>query len=296
MQFPPKNFESLRQFLTLLRQGDIKLDIGKKSLLALVVMVDNPDVVATSNIVELAKFVKISPASITRLSKLLGFKGYNYFRQIFKQSSHSKTDYYSQRAKDIVNEKPPTHKDLITSQLQSTITNVQQCIQRMDDKDLAEIIRLLAIKRQIFVFGHQQSSAIASIFRYGMSLIRRNVQLLGPTEHGIATAMGQMRQGDLLFIISSSPYSQLTVDIASIAAKQACTIIALTDSKLSPLHDYATHAINVATEGQYYTNALAANCILVESLLSLTAIELGQPAVDKLKQHENLLSQLNVNA
>lgn len=296
MQFPPKTFESLRQILVMLRHGEVELDMGKKSLLALIKMVECPDKVATSNIVELSKFVKVSPASITRLSKLLGFQGFNNFRKVFKQSGTAKIDYYSQRAEGMVNKASGKSKDFILNQLQSTQNNIQQCLNLINDEDINQAVKLFAIKRKIFVFGHQQSSAIASIFRYGLSLIRNNVQMLGPTEHGIATAVGQIRKGDLLFIISSSPYSQLTVDIASIAAKQECVIIALTDSKLSPLHDHSTVSINVPTEGHYFTNSLAANCILVESLLSLTAIKIGQSAVDKLKQHENLLSQLNVNA
>lgn len=296
MQFPPENFNNLRQILILLRQGEINLNVGKKSLAALVIMIENPDKVATSNIVELAVIVKISPASITRLTKLLGFKGYNYFRQIFKQSSNNQTDYYSQNALNIVKGNVSTPKSLIDKQLQSTIDNVQQCIKNINDLDLAKIIKLLSIKRKVFVFGHQQSSAIASILSYGLSLIRKEVHLLGPIEHGVATAIGQLKRGDLLVIFSSSPYSQLSVNVASLAAKQGCSVIALTDSLLSPLQDYASASINITTKGHYFTNSLSANCIVVESLLSMVAIELGQKAVDKLKQHELFLTQLNVNA
>ena len=296
MQFPPENFESLRQFLILLRHGEIELDVGKKSLQALINMVENPDKVATSTIVELADFVKVSPASITRLAKLLGFNGYNAFRQIFKQSATVKTKFYSQLGQGIVNQSKVSPKDMILQQLQTTDRNIQQCLRHTDDESLSKIIKFLAIKRRVFIFGHQQSSAIASIFRYGLSLIRSNVSILGPTEHGIAPAVGQLLKGDLLIIISSAPYSQLTVNIASIAAKLGCEICAITDSKLSPLHDYANTSVNLKTEGHYFTNSLAANCVLVESLLSLTAIEIGQSAIEKLKQHEQLLTQLNVNA
>ena len=296
MQFPPENFENLRQFSIMFRHGEIELDMGKKSLSALLIMVDNPDRVATSTISELATFVKISPASITRLAKLLGFKGYQPFRQIFRQSAKIKTDYYSQRAVDIVHSTDFSPKEFLLKQARSTLDNIQQCLQNTTNEEIKKICKLLAIKRNIFVFGHQQSSAIASILRYGLSLIRKNVQMLGPSEHGVATAVGQMREGDLLIIISSSPYSHLTVDIASLASKQGCQIIAITDSKLSPLHERSCASINIATEGHYFTNSLAANCILVESLLSLTAMELGQAAIDKLKQHEDLLSTLNVNA
>ena len=165
MQFPPENFESLRQILILLRNGEIQLDIGKKSFSALVIMVENPDIVATSTIVELSPLVNISPASITRLSKLLGFSGYNAFRQVFKQSSTTKTNYYSQSIQEIVKDNSFTDKELILNQLQSTTKNIRQFLNNTTDEEINKLVNLLAIKRKVFVFGHQQSSAIASILK-----------------------------------------------------------------------------------------------------------------------------------
>jgi len=85
--FPPENFEQLRQLVIQLKHGDIEFSIGKKSLLALDNMIQEPSLVATTNIVELAKVIKLSPASLTRLAKLLGFHGFNQFQNLFKQKN-----------------------------------------------------------------------------------------------------------------------------------------------------------------------------------------------------------------
>lgn len=294
MKFPPSDFESLRKLVILIRQGEIKLHIAKKSLSVLVKMIEYPDIVATSNIVELAQYVESSPATLTRLSKLMGFKGYNYFRQIFKQSAIEKTNYYSHRAQAIVHEHPDSAKQFIQNQLASTVNNINQCLEKTDNKKWDQVVEILAIKRKVFVFGNQQSSALANIFRYGLSLIREDVNILGPAEHGLALAINQIKSRDLLVVFSSAPYSKLSLLVSSLAAKRNCHILAITDTDLSPLHDYARYSINISTEGHYYTNSLAANCVLIESLLSLTASKIGQPAIEKLKQHESLLSKLSV--
>ena len=96
MNFPPSNFESLRQLTILLRQGEIDLPIGKKSLMALEVMLNDAALVATSNIVELADKIEFSPASITRLAKLLGFQGFNQLKNLFKQKNKIPTNFYSE--------------------------------------------------------------------------------------------------------------------------------------------------------------------------------------------------------
>ncbi len=296
MDFPPQDFEHLRQLLMMLRHGDIELDIGRKSLKALIAMIDDPDMVAISNIVELAETTKISPASITRLSKLLGYKGFNQFQQVFKQRSKVKSNYYSQKVKNLLESKKLSPIEIFQQQMQSAMNNMQWCLDNLSDESVVSATMLLARKRRVFIFGHKQSSGIANILRYGLSLIRQDVYFLVQGEHGIAVALEQLRKDDLIVIISSSPYSSLTLDIVSMAKKQGSQIFAITDSTLSPLNDHASVSINVPTEGQYYTNSLSANCIFVESLLSLTAMELGQSAINKLLSHEALLSKFNVNS
>jgi len=296
MEFPPKDFESLREYLMKLRQGEIQLEVGKKSLTAMIYMVNNPDKVAVNNIVELAEITNISPASITRLAKLLGYKGFNQFQNIFKQRSMVKSDYYSQKVTKLMESSNLPPKEIFRQQMQSAYNNMQNCLDNLSDESIVDATMLLARKKRVFVFGHKQSSGIANILRYGLSLIRKEVHFLAQGEHGIAVALGQLRRDDLVVIISSSPYSNLTVDITAMAKKQDCQILAITDSLLSPLNDHASLSINVPTEGQYFTNSLSANCIFIESLLSLTAMELGQSAVNKLLSHESLLSKFNVNS
>jgi len=296
MKFPPENFENLRKFLIMQRQGEIDLDVGKKSLAALNKMVNDPDSVAVSNIVVLAERVNVSPASITRLAKLLGFRGFNQFQHIFKQRTKVPSDYYSQKVKLLVENKHAAQKDIFESQLKTTSENVQFCLSNLTDEVLSNSVDLLCQSARIFIFGHKQASAMANIFCYGLGLIRHNVQVLGQYEHGLAIALGQLRRNDLVVIFSSAPYSHLTVDIASAVKKLHCRVLAVTDSVLSPLNEHANEVIVIPTGGQYYTNSLAANCVLIEGLLSLTARELGQSAVNKLQIHEQLMANLNENS
>ena len=294
MKFPPRDFEELRQIVILLRQGDLDLPMGRKILHGLELMINDPELVATSNIVELSQWALLSPASISRLSKLLGFQGFNKFKMVFKQKSKLPNDFYSDGVKRLIDNKSISAKDLLTKQLLIVKQSIEQCIENTDDADLVLASALLAKKHRVFIFGHRQSSAIANVLLYGLALIRPNVQMLLQEDHGVAIALGQLKKGDLLVVISSSPYSNITVKITSLAHQQGCQILAITDSSLSPLSEYAAVAIQVPTEGQFYVNSIVASNFMIESLLCLTATQLGQVAVNNLQRHELLLSQLNV--
>jgi len=296
MKFPPQNFEKLREFLILLRQGEIELDVGKKSLNALIQMVNDPDSVAVNNIVALAEQTSVSPASITRLTRLLGFKGFTQFQKIFKQRAKIPTDYYSQKAIKLSSKGQLSAKVMMQKQLVAAGENMQFCLDNMEQPLIQKAVNLLARSRHVYVFGHKQSSAMANVLRYGLCLIRHSVQNLGQYEHGLAIALGQLRKNDLVVIFGYAPYSNLTVDLAATAHSLSCQVLVITDSTLSPLNDCASVSISIPTVGEYYTNSLAANVIFIESLLSLTAIELGQSAISKLQFHEDLVAKLNANS
>jgi len=295
MNFPPDNFEKLRQISILLRQGEIDLPIGKKSLIALEKMLNDAELVASCNIVELADKLDFSPASVTRLAKLLGFQGFNQLKTLFKQKSKIPNNFYSDKAQRLLDKDASSPKVLFKEHLQNTVSNTEQFIDQVSETDLLRASSMLAKKHRIFIFGSRQSSAIANILRYGLALLRPNVQMLVQADHGVAVALGQLKKDDLLVVIGSAPYSNITVKIATLAKKQQCQILAITDSLLSPLNDSASVTIQVPSSGQYYANSLVVNCFFIESLLSLTTMELGQTAVNNLKHHETLLSQLDVS-
>ena len=296
MNFPPQDFEQLRKLVTMLRQGEIDLPIGKKSFQALEAMVDDADVVAMSNIVELGVKTKLSSASITRLAKLLGYQGYHQFQLVFKQKSKMANSFYSDGINRLLSQDLVTPKQLFKHQEGIVVNNIAQMNAQLDNEQLVKATALLAKKNRIHIFAYRHSAAIANILRYGLALIRPNVQMLVHEAHGVAIGLGQLKKDDLLVVIGSAPYSNVTLKIASIAKKQQCQILAITDSKLSPLNDLATASITIPSSNHFYANSLVANCFFIEGLLSLTALELGNTAVNHVKYHEQLLSQLEVSS
>jgi len=296
MLFPPADFSQLRLITKQIQQGEIDLPIGKKSLIALDKMVEEPEVVATNNIVELSTILNFSPASITRLAKLLGFQGFNQLKLLFKKRNKQANSFYSDKVQSLLNNKNQTSKEYLQDHFQQTFLASKKEIDEINQESLDKSVQLLAKKHRVFIFGYRQSSAIANILRYGLALLRPNVQLFVQADHGAAVALGQLRRDDLLVVIGSAPYSNITLNIAMLAKKQQCTLFAITDTHLSPLNDHAELAIHIPTSGPYYANSLVSQCLFIESLLCLTAMELGQGAINSLTHHQELLAQLDVSS
>lgn len=295
MTFPPENFETLRLVPYQIKHGELELPIGKKILKALFFMIENPERVAVSNIVQISKMLEISPASITRLAKLLGFRGFAAFHNIFKQTDTEPNHFYSKRLKGLLFNRANDTQTFLQEQANASCRALHDAVAKMDMNAFDEAAKLIITQHRVYLFGHRQPASLASIFRYGLTMLRGNVHMLSQAEHGVALAMRQVRREDLLVLISATPYSDVTLKIANQAKNTGCKLLAITDSSASPLTERADVSIVIPATENFYINSQVLNCFFVENLLNHVASMLGQTAMDNLLQYEQMVSKFQIS-
>ena len=138
MRFPPESIEQLRLLSKQLQSGELDLPIGRKIFEALLKMLEQPDVIAVSTIVEISQLLAISPASITRLTKLLGFSGFNAFQKLFKQANSRPTDFYSDNLRHLFQSKTGNNRVNTASFLQQQAQMVCASLQQLTDPNNVE--------------------------------------------------------------------------------------------------------------------------------------------------------------
>src|SRR5262249_22609472 len=127
-------------------------------------------------------------------------------------------------------------------------------------------------------------------FRYAYNLIARNGVLfdgLGGTVHD---QVDSLNRGDLLIAISQTPYSTPTVDAVEAAAKRGVTVLALTDSALSPLARRATHVLLFRADSVSFFPSMIAPLALVELLIAWLAARGGKAVLSRLAEVEARLA------
>lgn len=299
IRFPPDSIEQLRLLSKQLQAGELDLPIGRKIFDALLKMLEQPDFIAISTIVEISTFLNISPASITRLTKLLGFTGFNAFQKLFKQANTRPIAFYSDNLRHLIEGKTGNNTLNTANFLQQQAQMVCAALQHMTEPKNSEILandleiaaKMLVSRQRVYIFGARQTATMANMMRYGLSLLRSNVHMLSQAEQGVAMSMLQLKKDDTLVLISAAPYSQITLKIAAIAAKQQCRILALTDSRNSPLTDAASHSLIVPSVEHFYVNSQLLYCFFIENLLNTAAALVGAPAIDNIRRFEFLLKE-----
>lgn len=292
--FPPSSLAELRKLPSLLRRGELQLPMGKRLLSALCLMLDDPRLVATRSITELARATGVSPASLTRLAKLMGFTGFVQFQALFRQALGEPGRYYSAQASALVSsDQDASPSSRIGKHLERQIGNLTRSATQLGEEQLLTAADMLVRARRIRIAGRRQSYGLAVMFSYMLGLIRDNIAVIGAAGEGQAQALADLEPLDLLVMFGSEPYSRDSVMLAQIAHQDGLPLLTITDSHHSPLAQLADCTLISTSDSPLYTNSMIASQFLSETLLLQTARLLGGDAVQRLSRREELINRLN---
>ena len=138
--------------------------------------------------------------------------------------------------------------------------------------------------------GVRAPFGIAFQFRYAYNLIARNGVLfdgVGGTVHDQVDALGPE---DVLIAISQDPYSTPTVEAVITAAQRGVTVVALTDSALSPLARNASHFLLFRADSISFFPSMIAPLALVELLVAWLAAKGGRAVLKRLGEVDSRLA------
>ncbi|WP_337270203.1 MurR/RpiR family transcriptional regulator [Oryzifoliimicrobium ureilyticus] len=295
----PRTLEELRALTVDIRRGETGLSLGSKALDVLSRLVDIPEQAAVRSISELSAALGVNPSTLTRLAQRLGYGGFNDFQGIFREAiTDDERYFYSRQAGRLISARKgdgEEHAVLVRLAIESK-ANIDGFLAQLDDGHLRHAAALLAHAPRIRVYGVRQFHAFASFLTYGLSMLRDDVGLLDSPRLGEAEGLAQLSAGDVLVVASCAPYTRNVADVATIAARYGIRVIAVTDTRSSPLVAPSEHAFFVPHASSFFSNSMGAYVVFCEGLLNLVAGSLGETAVNALARREALIKDLRIEA
>jgi len=301
----PRSVEALRELAVRIGRGDTDVTLGGKAHAVLAKLVERPEEVAVRSITELAAGLGVNASTLTRLTTRLGYAGFVDFQNVFRDGlAQRHRHFYSQQAERLVAAtRTPGRGDAAAAEVQTvvqlareSIDNVERFIAQLSAADLRSAARLLAEAPRVRIHGLRQFSTLAGFLVYGLGLIRTDVGLLDPQGLGAAEGLAQLQRGDVVVVTSVEPYTRSVGQVAQAAADAGLAVIAITDTRASPLVPPARHAFFVPHESSFFSNSMGAYLIFCEGLLNLVATHLGKGALQALARRERFITDLGIEA
>lgn len=292
----PLNLEELQAKFNRINKGEDEVKLRKKSLDILRQMLVDPAVTSVKTIAELTDEFAVHRSSLTRLAQKLGFKGFPEFQSIFRREIKNKTSFYTnQVAKYLQRDMGSGKCDKSTIEEVSTTewSNLLIAMENFDEEIFEAVADSLLDARRVAVLGLRASYSVAYFLGYYLKMIRDDVAILGIGGHILAEEIGNLHPGDVLLVISAAPYTKNTIDACQVAHDMGVEIVAMTDSRMSPLIDFAKHTLLASCKGNYFFTPSISLMIYAEAILSALIRQSGDVAINNLQKIEKIFSKMD---
>ena len=207
----------------------------------------------------------VSESTVVRYANELGFDGYPKLQQALR--SLIKNKLTSVQRIEVAEER--VGSDIFTASFMADIENLKNTLSKTDRDEFNCIVDLLLNANRIYIVGTRSSTSLASFLNFYLSLILDNVKLVhNASGSEIFEELLRVRQGDVVFGISFPRYSKRTVDALHFAKKQGAAVVALTDSKQSPLADMADRTLFAGNDTASFVDSLVAPLAMINALIA----------------------------
>jgi DNA-binding MurR/RpiR family transcriptional regulator len=256
-------------------------------------MVEHPEEIGLNSMRRVAKDAGVKPATITRLTKMLGFQEYDALREPFRQRLRASSLKFASRLQDVQKIGETDEKSLFDDLRAQEISNIEGSLSDENYLVMDAAAQTMHEARRIYVLGLRGAHAPAFLFHYAYQLFQLNSHLLDTTAGIFADQLRGIGPEDSLLVVSFSPYTQLTIDALEYAADAGAKIVAVTDSHISPAANAAVHTIVTKNASPSFYHSFTGALAVVQALIALLVTKTGGDAVKIVRETEKQLSRIS---
>jgi DNA-binding MurR/RpiR family transcriptional regulator len=245
-------------------------------------LTQNPNDVAVYSLHAIAERCGIHASSCVRFAQSLGYEGFKDLQGLFQKRLSTAAPGFEARVRALEEElgSRTTRSEFgfLEELVFRDIASLQGLLTDVSPKSLSEAVGLLARADTIYLLGQLRSEPVVHLLRYVLTMLGKRSVLLDPSG-GLATHMARgMQAKDVLLAVSFRFYATEVVGIVEEAARRKRTIIAITDSTLSPLAKNARVLFAVPEHEYTFSRSLAAPMCLAQALTVALAARLQNDA------------------
>ncbi len=256
-------------------------------------MLENPEEVGLNSMRTVASGAGVKPATVSRLSRSLGFEGYEALREPFRERLRKNEPRFASKLQAVQRRSSGDSEGLFAELREQEIANVERTLSDENYATMVAAAETLHQCRRVYVLGLRGAYAPAFLFHYAYQLFQEN-SLLVDTHAGIfADQLRGISEKDSLLVISFPPYTQLTIDAVEYAADAGAKIVAVTDSLVSPAASSASQTIVTQNRSASFYHSFTGALAVVQALITLLVAKKGGDAVSIIQEAEKQLSKIS---
>ena len=252
-------------------------------------IVDDPEFVAFATVDKFATRIGVSPSTIVRFAYRIGLVGYpdlqekvrELVRGTMRGSGASGGDPAAQLGDSVSGES-----------LRHDIQLLGRTAERLQQEDIERAVQLIVRADRVRVVGGVTAYSVAYYTAVTLDRVRDRVALLSgsPVPTG---PLREMQEGDVLVAFSFPPYAKTTLGAIDAAKRRGASIIAVSDSPISPLRNLVDVLLPAAVSGIGTQNSLVAAMAIANVIVNGVASRMPG-ALERYSETIRLLEEWDV--
>jgi len=242
----------------------------------------DPNHLALHTSAELARSAGVSESTVTRLAYFLGFSGYSELQQAARE-------VLKKNLVKLEREMPLEGENLFTRVFSLERNILDETLEKMDPGVFEKVVDLLYQSPEVWVVGIPPDNPPAAYFSNRLNLFRSGVHLLTKLDVDSFPALKDAQQGAVAVVFSFPRYPRMGRETTLFLKKKGATVIAITDSRLSPLAPHADYLllspVKLITVIEPYGGVMA----LLHSLLVGILFRDKEKALKKAMEYEDFV-------
>ena len=252
-----------KDLLTTLAAGMPQFSKGQKLIARY--LISHYDKAAFMTASRLGATVGVSESTVVRFATEVGFDGYPQLQRNLQELIRNRLT--SAQRMEVTSDQIGSN-DVLTRVLSLDMEKIRRTLEETSKEDFESAVNALLEAKNIYVVGVRSSAPLANFIGFYFNHIFSNCHLVSTTSASdMFEQLMRIGEGDVLVAISFPRYSHSTVKAAQFARDNGATLVAITDSRLSPLAQTATHLLLARTDMASFVDSLVAPMSVANALI-----------------------------
>lgn len=214
---------------------------------------------------KLGKTVNVSESTVVRFAAELGFDGYPSMQKTLQEMIRNKLT--SIQRVEVSNERIG-NQDIMTMVMHSDIEKIRLTLDETDRASFNKAVMDIAQANKIYILGVRSASVLSDFISFYFRFMIDNVICVDTTSISeVFEQIFHISSEDVFIGLSFPRYSKRTIKAMQFAKDRGAKVIAITDSKVSPLTKIADVSLLAKSDMASFVDSLVAPLSLVNALI-----------------------------
>lgn len=240
----------------------------------------------------LGKAAMVSESTVVRFAMQLGYEGYPEFQEALEELVRTKLN--SIQRIEIASSKM-TQSEVLENILDADAEKIKITKEEIDKGAFEEAVNMILSAKKIYIIGIRSCAPLANFLSFYLNLLFddvRNIYTNNSSE--IFEQMIRISEDDVIIGISFPRYSVRTLKALEFASNRKAKVVAITDSKHSPMNLYATSSLIARSDMASFVDSLVAPLSLINALIVALSMKKKDEVINNLETLEDIWDEYQV--